>query len=122
MIETTWDKERGIILRRLEGEVSFSDMVACTKEGPTRDDFDAYRTTIWDFGKVKFTGDAETMAQQMPFVRDLTRDTGDGRKIAWVTTSPFTKALLEEYYRNNAWSSEWRVFDTTEEAIEWAAA
>lgn len=119
MIRTQWDKERGIILRECEGSVTFEVMVACTKEGPKQPDFDDYPATIWVFGKASIKSDPETMARQIPFVRDLTQETGDGRKVAWVTRSPFAKALIDEFFHNYAWSSEWNVFDTTEDAISW---
>ena len=119
MINTTWDKERGIIFRRCEGDVSFGDLVHCTKEGPKHPEFDAYPSTIWVFDKVNFSGDPERMSRQMPFVRDLTEQTGSGRKIAWVTSSPFARALLKEFFHNNQWSSSWEVFDTTEAAVSW---
>ena len=119
MIETTWDKERGIIFRKLEGEVSFNDLVSAIKEGPKDPEFASFPSTIWVFGKVNFTGKPDRMSMQMPFVRNLTEDTGDGRKIAWVTKSPFAQALLRDFYSSNSWSSKWEIFDTTEEAVDW---
>ena len=119
MITTNWDKERGIIFRHLEGDVSFDDLVSATKDGPKHPDFDDYPSTIWVFGKVNFSGKPENMSRQMPFVRQLTQDTGDGRKIAWVTRSEFAKSMLNSFFNGDRWSSTWQIFDTEDEAIAW---
>ena len=119
MINTTWDKERGIIFRHLEGDVAFEELVEAIKEGPKQPDFASYPNTIWVFGKVNFTGAPERMSKQMPFVRNLTEQTGDGRKIAWVTRSPFARALLQEFFNNNHWSSTWQIFESQEQAVDW---
>ena len=119
MIETTWDKDRGIIFRHLQGDVSFEEMVDCIKQGPENPEFEAFPSTVWVFGKVNFTGKPERMSIQMPLLRRLTDETGDGRRIAWVTKSAVAQKMLKGMFNGDRWSSTWQVFDTTDEAIEW---
>ena len=121
MIETKRDSKKGIIFHTCSGEVGFKDMVDCVREGAKQPDFSEFPSTVWMFRKARFVDSTESMAALLPFVRDLTSDSGSDRKIAWITKSPTARQVLEEFFRSQAWTSDWRIFEDKKAAVDWCS-
>ena len=114
-----FDPVRRIFIHELTGSLDLARFKAAQIACYVGDDPSQFRNVLWDIGEHRLLFPyADIVHDDAPFLRTLADRRPAGRT-AFATSSQTNLVMLRNLERAHAWTTEWRYFDGTADAMRW---
>ena len=119
MIETKWDLEQGLVFFEGVDSVSLNDIRAALMEAMSTEHYLQTHASVWDLTNAKIEISQMDIHEVIPSIQAVAATAPEGRKLAWVVEFELHSVIADLIYANYEWTTQWQVFKSVDEAIEW---